>query len=90
MYLPLESLGLFMKNKTKGKTYATNTTTTGFGGAYYNRCTGSYLSSYHSPATSLLLNFIREFYLIYLTEQLPSNGAKNVVCYNDLNNPLNI
>ena len=55
-----------------------------FGGAYYNRCTGSYLSSYHSPATNLLLNFIRGFYLFYLTKQLLDNDAKNVGCYNIL------
>ena len=47
-----------------------STTTTGFGGAYYNRCTGSYLSSYRSPVTSL--------HLFYLMKQLPDNDAKNV------------
>ena len=44
------------------------TTTTRFGGAYYNRCAGSYLSSYCSPVTSL--------HLFYLTEQLPATMPK--------------
>ena len=53
---------------------------TGFGGTCYNRCAGSYLSSYHSPVTSLF----------YLTKQLPDNGAKNVRQNIVLNNLPNI
>ena len=52
----------------------------GFGGAYYNRCIGSYLSSYRSPITILF----------YLTKQLPGNGAKNVGQNIVLNNLPNI
>ena len=62
------------------KTYNT-TIAAGFGGACYNSCASSYLSSYHSPATILLLIFIREFYIFYLTEQLSENSAENVGCY---------
>ena len=62
--------------------YTTTTTTTGFGGACYNRCVGSYLSSYRSLVTSLLL--------FCLMEQLPGNGAKNVGQNVVLNNSPNI
>ena len=53
---------------------------TGFGGACYNICVGSYLSSYLSPVTSLF----------YLTKQIPGNGAKNVEKNIVLNNLPNI
>ena len=72
------------------ETYTTNPNTARFGGACYNICVGSYFSSYRSPPTSLLLKFIKEFYLFYLTGQLPGNDAKNVGCYNVLNNSPNI
>jgi hypothetical protein len=52
MYLPFGSLGLFMKEKTKEKSYQIHEknkkkrkTTIGFGGTCYSRCAGSYLSS---------------------------------------------
>ena len=47
------------------KTYAT--TVARFGGACYNRCAGSYLSSYRFPATNLLLNFINNSTIPYRT-----------------------
>ena len=74
---PWGSLSLLMKNFKLKKMYAT--TVAGFGGVCYNKCAGSYLSSYCSPATNLLLIFIQNS--IYLTKQILGNSAKNVGCY---------
>ena len=63
--LPQGSLSLLMKNFKLKKIYAT--IVAGFGGAYYNICACSYLSSYCSHATNLLLKFIQNSTLPYRT-----------------------